>query len=154
MPEVHMKINPFMVDALVHLIETIAGNLESVLPKREQIPEQDRVLADTWSDGLRDDQDRDCAALLHLLRDRRFGRAAVPVKEEVAESVLRACSAVRLKIQDSLLKDLSDQALETGKIQIQSLEPEAQRGYACYLFLASLQAILIAELDPEAGELE
>lgn len=153
MPEIEMKINPFMVDALVHLIETISGNLESVLPARKHIPENDDMLSEAWSEGLREDQDRDCAALLYLLRDRRFGRSKVPVKDETAESILRACSAVRLKIQDSLLKDLPDHAMETGQIAIQDLEPGQQRGYACYLFLASIQAILIGELNPEIDDL-
>ncbi len=153
MPELDMQINPFMVDALIELIEAIMGNLESVLPGKELIPEEDEYLSSYWVRSLREEQEKDCTALMHLLRDRRFGRSPVQVKERDAEAILRSCSALRLKIQDSLLRDIPEYSLETGELQVKALAPETQRGYACYLFLASVQALLIQELDPEAGDL-
>lgn len=153
MPELDIQVNPFMTDALVQMIEAISGNLEETLPESEAIPEDDPEFRTIWIEGLREIQDRDCAILLHILRHRDFGRAAVPFDEETGEALLRSCSTIRLKIQDSLLKDVAPEQLEVAQINVQKLDPEQQRGYACYLFLATLQSLVIRELYPDLEDL-
>ncbi len=148
-----MRINPFMMDALIHVIEEIADNLESTLPGRDSVPEDDDSFVEAWIEGLREDQERDCEILLHLLRNRKFGRTRMKVNEDEAEGILRACSAIRLKIRDGLLRNIPETDLELGEIDMKALEPEQQRGYAVYLFLASLQALLIEEMDPGLEDL-
>ncbi len=153
MPELNIQINPFMADALVQMIEAISGSLEDTLPASDAVPENDPDLRSIWMQGLRDIQDRDCSILLHILRHRDFGRSAVPFDEETGEALLRSCSAIRLKIQETLLKDVVPEQLEMAQINVQRLEPEQQRGYACYLFLATLQSQVIHELYPDLEDL-
>lgn len=153
MPELEIQINPFMVDALVQMIETISSNLDSTLPGEKTVPESDAELKSIWMQGLRDGQEKDCAILLHTLRNKNFGRSSVPFDEENGEAMLRSCSAIRLKLQDTVLKDVSMEQLEVGEVEIQKMDPEQQRGYACYLFLATLQSLIIRELEPDLEDL-
>lgn len=153
MPELEIHINPFMVDALIQMIETIGSNLDSVLPQEDTVPEADEDFKAIWMDGLREGQEKDCSILLHILRNKDFGKAPVTFDEENGEAMLRSCSAIRLKIQDTLLKDLSMEQLEVGEVDIHKLEAEQQRGYACYLFLATLQSLIIRELEPDLDDL-
>lgn len=148
MPDLDLRINPFMADALVHIIEAIGRDLESILPQGKGIPVTDPELAAGWREGLREEQEHDVMVLLHLLKNRNFGRAKVTMDEESAECVLRACAAVRLKIQTTLLAEVPGESLETGEVAVMHLPAEQQRGYACYLFLATVQALLLRELDP------
>ena len=153
MPELEIQINPFMVDALVEMIETIASNLDSILPGDNSVPESDAELQSIWMQGLRDGQEKDCSILLHTLRNKNFGKSSVSFEEENGEAMLRSCSAIRLKLQDTLLKDVSMEQLEKGEVDVQKMEPEQQRGYACYPFLATLQSIIIRELEPDLEDL-
>jgi hypothetical protein len=153
MPELDIQINPFMADALVQMIETISSNLDDVLPADSAIPASDPDFQSIWVEGLREIQERDCSVLLHILRHRDFGRDAIPFDEETGEALLRSCSAIRLKIQDTILKAVAPEQLEVAQLNVQKLEPEQQRGYACYLFLATLQSLVIRELYPDLEDL-
>lgn len=118
------------------------------------LPVDDPDLRQAWIADLRAEAREDAARLRNLLEDERFGRRPVDLSEEEAESLVRACSTVRLRLRETGLSCLSDEALESGGIRLTRLPAEERRLYACYLFLAGLQSLLISHLDPDAAAAE
>jgi len=55
-----------------------------------------------------------------------------------------------MKLRVTGLRDISDSVLEDGDIDILELPMDQQRCFACYLFLAHLQSLIIQELDPQS----
>lgn len=115
------------------------------------LPIEDVDLRHAWVADLRTEARDDTAHLRRLLEDERFGRKPLDLADEEAEAILRACSVVRLRLRETGLSRLADEELEAGEIPMARLPAEERRIYACYLFLAGLQTILIARLDPAAG---
>ena len=105
-----------------------------------------------WLDELLQTQKEDCDFLLHLLRNERFGQEPLILEETTAEGVLRACSAVRLKLRHGALAKIPDHQLETGEMGFEDLPPPARPAFLCYLVLAGLQTFIIHALDPASAE--
>lgn len=149
MAEINIRMNPFLAEAMVEMVEQV---LQAQLPDRVDEtanPMEDPDLRSLWMQGLSEEEDRDAAQLLYLLRHRKFGRRAIELEDDAAECVLRACSAVRLRILDLYLSEVPSEQLEVGLINQESLQPEQQRSYACYLLLATLQSLIINQLYPD-----
>ncbi len=70
---------------------------------------------------------------------------------EDCEPLLRASSALRLKLRNRKLAALADSALESGEIDYARLNKEERTAITTYMLLASLQEIIIRHLDP-SGE--
>ena len=60
---------------------------------------------------------------------------------------MRACTAVRLHLRERRLKSLSDESLETGDIDMDGLDEITRKAFMCYLFLATVQELIIQHLD-------
>ena len=73
------------------------------------------------------------------------GRA--PPREENAECIVRACAAVRLRLREHYLKPLGDEKLESGDVDMLTLDEPLRRAFMCYLFLATIQELIIQHLD-------
>ncbi len=71
---------------------------------------------------------------------------------EDCEPLLRAASALRLKLRDRKLGALADATLETGEIDFARLNKEERVAITAYMLLASLQEIIIRHLDPSGEE--
>jgi hypothetical protein len=74
--------------------------------------------------------------------------------EENSEPALRACSAVRLRLREEYLKEVSDEKLETGDVEIEQLPEAVRKFFMAYIFLATLQELIIQNLDTAEGEFE
>ena len=71
-----------------------------------------------------------------------------------AEPVLRACAALRLRLRNTLLASIPDDALEAleASSSLGGLDELSQKAFACFLFLDELQKIILKYLDPMAIE--
>ena len=67
--------------------------------------------------------------------------------ETNAEPIVRACTAFRLQLRERRLKTLGDEALETGDIDMDGLDEPVRKAFMCYLFLATVQELIIQHLD-------
>ena len=67
------------------------------------------------------------------------------------EPVLRSCTAVRLRLREQHLQLLGDEALESGEMSIDGLDEASRRALGAYIFLATLQEVVIQHLDPNIG---
>ena len=60
---------------------------------------------------------------------------------------MRACAAVRLRLREKYLQGLGDDTLESGEIELTHLEEPLRKAFMCYLFLATVQELIIQHLD-------
>ena len=59
----------------------------------------------------------------------------------------RHLSAVRLRLRERYLQSVADEALETGEVELAKLPEPVRKAFMCYLFLATLQELIIQRLD-------
>jgi hypothetical protein len=92
-------------------------------------------------------QGADVQTMLALFNDEFFTDGVVAFDEENAEPILRACAAIRLTLREKSLQKLGDETLESGEIDLSELEEPVRRAFMCYLFLATVQELIIQHLD-------
>ena len=84
----------------------------------------------------------------------------VAFDEDNAEIIVRACSALRLRLRRHDLDTLEDDQLESGGVELEHLPEALQKPFMCYVFLGTIQELIIQHLDsailngPPAGEVE
>ncbi|MDE0767850.1 MAG: hypothetical protein OSB19_05615 [Opitutaceae bacterium] len=131
--------------------------LEHVKPLMEQLaidlatpnvsPDNDELMSDFWSKDLLTSQRKDIAAIAELFDDEFLDTGSATVDEEDADLVLRGCAAVRLKIRERSLEAFSDEALESGELDIEDFNRDQRIGYAAYALFASMQELIISQLE-------
>lgn len=152
MPDISFKMHPGLIAVLCDFISNCANSLiEGGFAQQVAIPEDDADLQEAWFQELRQALSRDCDTILRLIRDPNFGKGTVKMKDYEAENIMRACSAVRLRLRDTALASISDESLENGEIETGSEDMTIQRALAAYIFLAHLQDSLIQALDGRGG---
>ena len=85
--------------------------------------------------------------LLALFDGEFFTEGVVAFDEDNAEVILRACAAVRLRLRERYLKPMGDEALESGDVDLLTLAEPLRKAFMCYLFLATVQELIIQHLD-------
>jgi hypothetical protein len=50
-------------------------------------------------------------------------------------------------LREHYLKKVGDETLETGEVDMMTLEEPLRRAFMCYLFLATVQELIIQHLD-------
>lgn len=148
MLEIRLQVTPHLLQTVVDLIQVVVQSFHQGLAIEVDPIEEDPDLHYAWLSGLCDGLRQDVRVLVKLMNDKRFRDGLIVVDEAEAEAVLRASSALRIKVQQTLLKNISDAQLENGMVPFEQLGPEEQKGYACFLFLASLQGVLLEAIDP------
>jgi len=111
------------------------------------LPATDVVFRDLWKDELMLGQNEDVSALLALFNDEFYSDGVVMFDQNNVESIARACSAVRLRLRERYLQSVADEALETGEVELAKLPEPVRKAFMCYLFLATLQELIIQRLD-------
>ena len=153
MVEIELSIDPETVHALLEMVQNVVDSIGDHAVAPSYIPENDPDLKKAWEEDLKESLQADCALLFQVFRDNRFGRGKFKMAEDVADGLMRACSAIRLKLRETTLPDIADTQLETGDLDIEELPSKQQRFYACYLFLGGLQNMIIRQLAPLCDEL-
>jgi len=149
MPELTIKLNPFFRQALREIIEPIEKRFQlSLAVSLEGAPTDDDELLTTWRDDLIEQLRADVNRLQEILARSTPEGDTITLSEGEADAALRAASAVRLKIHEVFLDDISDQALESGEVDIAGLSPEQHKPFACYSFLAGFQEWLCTQMMP------
>ena len=69
-----------------------------------------------------------------------------------ATRVLRACAAVRLRLRATRLQTVGDENLESGEVALADMPEPERRVIATYVFLATLQELIVQHLDPTVPE--
>lgn len=148
MVELRLQLTPRSLDVFRRMVDALSASFEDTGTVRFRPPASiDEESCPSWMEELHTQLDEDLRTLRKLVENNDFGVTVVRLSEASAEAVMRAASALRLKIRDTLLRGISDGELEAGSVDFSGLNPVEQQAYATYAFLAGLQELLIDGLD-------
>ena len=152
MKRVELKLNLQMVAPLLDVIKAAADDLEPRLAIDIKDPVGDPELKDSWTSELLSGQNSDIQVLLGMFDRDFFVTGMIAFDPGNCEPNLRACSALRLRLREAHLKLLGDDSLESNEVPYAEMPEEQQKAFAAYVFLATLQELLVHHLDPNVME--
>lgn len=132
-----------LLDVMKHLADGLGQNLAAPLA----LTDLDADFHDAWTGELLKLQNEEVRALLALFDEEFFSEGVVAFDEGNAEVIVRACAALRLQLRARYLKQFGDEALEGGNVDLMSLDEPLRKAFMCYLFLATIQELIIQHLD-------
>jgi hypothetical protein len=144
---VEVRLSLPVVAPLLDVIRELSAELEKTLAAPQALHDLDQDFRGAWIGDLLDSQNGDLRSLLSLFDGEFFTEGVVAFDETNAEPIVRACTAFRLQLRERRLKTLSDEALETGDVEMAGLEEPVRKAFMCYLFLATVQELIIQHLD-------
>ncbi|MDD2764929.1 MAG: hypothetical protein PHE83_13250 [Opitutaceae bacterium] len=147
MKRIEVKLSLQVVAPLLDLMKAAVDRLQGRLAAPPQLPDLDEELRADWRSDLLSGQNDDCRRFLALFDRDFFADGTVSFDEANAEPVLRACTAIRLQLREQELKSLSDEMIESGGVDVAQLGDLVQKAFLCYIFLATLQELIIQHLD-------
>ncbi len=147
MKRIEVKLALPVVAPLLDVIKELADTLRKNLAAPSGMRDLDTDFHAAWVDDLLTSQNGDVSALLGLFDEEFFKEGVVAFDEENAEVIVRACAAIRLRLREKYLMPMGDEALETGDVDMTSLAEPLRRAFMCYLFLATIQELIIQHLD-------
>jgi hypothetical protein len=147
MKRIEVRLALPVVAPLLDVIKELAGPLRHTLAAPQDIADLDADFREAWIAELLAGQQEELAALLALFNEDFFREGVVAFDETNAEIVVRACTVVRLQLRERYLKPLGDETLEAGEVDVMALEGPLRKAFMCYLFLATIQELIIQHLD-------
>ena len=132
---------------MLDVIRQLADGLGQKLAAPQDLGDIDQDFRDSWVGDLLEGQSKDVKALLALFDDEFFAEGIVAFDEDNAEPIVRASAAVRLRLREVYLKGLDDDALEGGEVELEQMSEAVRKAFMCYLFLATVQELIIQHLD-------
>lgn len=124
---------------------------------RARVPEDDASLAAGWSQLLAERAHEECALLSTRISGASGDPAVVRIPDEAdAWAIVRALSAVRLTLRESVFPDVPDDVLENEHALAQAaprLPQEQRHALACYDCFGLLQLALLDQLDRGPDEI-
>lgn len=153
MRQIEIRLDPALVESLMETIKPVIGKLGSELAIPAELPEDDELMEDFWKNDLLNSQREELEVVSELFGDEfmRSGRAVIDPQD--MDKVVRACSAIRLKLRETMLSQVSDRQLEEGDLEGVKWTDVLQIGYAAYALFASLQELVIAQIsNPDPSE--
>ncbi len=140
-------ITPELAPAFSQFAQTLVDFLKYGGGLDPVIPDGDKDFRTSWQESLQTALQEDCHKIQSLLSNNDFGKKNLLLTTEDAESMIRICASIRLKIHSIHLIDLPDEDLESGNISFNTLSMQQKRAFSIYVFLANLQELLINHLE-------
>jgi len=147
MKRIEVKLSLEVVAPLLDVVKEVVDGLDRRLAAPNKLEDLDADLRAGWRDDLLRSQNEDCRRFLALFDREFFASGSISFDEENAESVLRACAAIRLRMRASTLRDLPDETIESAGPEVDQMEEPARKAFLGYVFLATLQELIIQHLD-------
>lgn len=147
MKRVEVKLSLPVVAPLLDVIKAASDILETELAAPCSVGETEGDFRDAWREELLAGQTADVKRLLSLFDSEFFASGVVAFDDDNAESIVRACSAVRLRLREKYLQSLPDEELESGNVDMDTVPEPTRKAFMCYLFLATIQELIIQHLD-------
>jgi hypothetical protein len=147
MKKIEVKLSLPVVAPLLDVIKSTVDDLRGSLAAPLSGRGIDEDLREILVDELLVSQAGDCRTLLGLFDREFFSTGVIAFDETNAEPIVRACAAVRLRLREKHLMRLEDESLESGNIELETLPEPDRRSFMCYLFLATIQELIIQHLD-------
>jgi len=152
MKRVEVRLNLEAVAPLLDVIKEVADDLAPTLAVAPHLPDHDTEFTADWKNELLQGQNSDIGVFLGLFGSDFFSTGVVPLDPTNSEAILRACSAVRLRLRAKHLEPLGDEALESSEVPLDDMSETQRKAFAAYVFLATLQELIVQHLDPTVLE--
>jgi hypothetical protein len=149
MKRIEVKLSLEVVAPLLDVMKGAADALRARLAVPLGEIDLDEDLRDAWGAELLGVQNDGIGQLLGLFDREFFEGGQIAFDENNAEPILRACAALRLQLRESSLKNLGDETLESGNVELEDLPESLRLVFMCYVFLATIQELIIQHLDSE-----
>jgi hypothetical protein len=147
MKRIEVKLSLTVVAPLLDLMKDSADVLQAQIAAPLTLDDIDADFRDEWRAELLAGQQEELSALMGLFNSDFYENAVVAFDEDNAEIIVRACSALRLRLRRHDLRRLGDEQLEGGGIDVETLPEPLRKPFMCYLFLATIQELIIQHLD-------
>jgi len=147
MKRIEVKLALPVVAPLLDVVRELADGLGRNLAAPLALDDLEADYRAAWVDELLASQNEEVRTLLALFDGEFFTEGVVAFDEENAEVIVRACAAVRLRLREHYLKVLGDETLESSSLDLETLDEPLRRAFMCYLFLATIQELIIQHLD-------
>ena len=147
MKRIEVKLAVPVVAPLLDVIKGMADSLRSELASPYTPGGLDPEFDAAWSGELLTAQCVDLQVLLALFNEEFFTDGVIALDEDNAEQIVRATAAVRLRLRTQYLEPLGDETLETGNVELEQLAEPLRKAFMCYLFLATIQELIIQHMD-------
>lgn len=147
MKRIEVKLSLEIVAPLLDVIKAAAESLGTNLAAPLAMTDLEPEFCEAWVSELRQGQTTDVKSMLQLFSGDFFAEGVITLDETNAEPVLRACAAIRLRLRALHLKTFGDETLETSDVNLLDLEEPVRKAFMAYLFLATLQELIIQHLD-------
>ncbi len=152
MKQVEIRLNISAVAPLLDVIKTAADDLRDTLAVRATFPENDAEFNETWTQDLMAGQNSDVRELLGLFDSNFFADGAISIDSDNCDSLLRACSALRIRILTRWLSEVSAEIIEDEDAPIELIPMEIRLPFAAFTFLDQIQKIILEHLSPAGTE--
>jgi hypothetical protein len=151
MKRIEVKLSISVVAPLLDVLKGLAYEPSEQLEK--QAPKDvDSELREVWNKDLLENQKSEMDVLFGLFNEQFFVDGSIILDPTNAEPVLRASAMLRLKLRETVLSDLTDEDLEAGHINLETLADEVVRAFMGYLFLATIQELVIKHIEGRQDE--
>lgn len=147
MKRIEVKLSLPVVAPLLDVIKAAADSLSAELAAPNKLAEIEPELRESWRDELLQAQNDEVRQLLALFDAEFFSSGVVSFDGSNAEAIVRACAAVRLRLRERFLAALTEDVLESGDVDFDQLDETSRKAFLCYLFLATIQELIIQHLD-------
>lgn len=147
MKRIEVRLSLEVVAPLLDVIKAAAKSLGDNLAAPLAMTDLEGEFRDAWTAELQSGQTSDLRVLMGLFDGEFFSEGVITLDEKNAEPIVRGCAAVRLRLRESHLKNFGDETLETSDVNVMELDEEVRKAFMAYLFLATLQELVIQHLD-------
>ena len=146
MRSIEVTLNVGVVAPLLDFIQPVLGRLEHETAFPPEMAQADAELETVWRDGLIHTQVSDCKVLVGLFGREFLDSGKIELHEDNADAVLRAASAVRLKLRQTSLRHMGDDTLAGEGLNPDALTRDERLAIEAYLFLARIQEVILKHL--------
>jgi hypothetical protein len=147
MKRIEVKLSLPVVAPLLDLMKAASDVLEAQVAAPLTLEDIDADFREEWRAELLRGQHEELHALMGLFDREFFINGVVAFDEDNAETIVRACSALRLRLRRAELRTLADEQLESGGVEIETLAEVMQKPFMCYVFLGTIQELILQHLD-------
>ena len=146
MRSIEVTLNVGVVAPLLDFIKPVLGRLETETAFAADMAQADCELETVWRDGLIHTQVNDCRTLVGLFGREFLDSGRIELNDTNADSVLRAAAAVRLKLRQTALKNIAEDALAEERFDPEAVTRDERLGFEAFLFLQRIQEVILQHL--------
>lgn len=147
MKRVEVKLDLTNVAPLLDVLKHASDALRNRLALPLELPPLEEEFTDQWQQDLIASQNSDIDVLLKLFNRDFFTEETVAFDEANADAVVRACSALKLYLFREYFNELDEEDFESDDVIFDSLEPDQQKPFMAFMFLDTLQKVIMRHLS-------